>query len=177
LNAAARGFVVVRHVVVLSSFLSVGAPLSGVKSMHRLLPIFVAGFTIASALTYFFGDSGLLAYRRLDGYRQALTANVQALKARNTELTKELASLRENPQRSLVLAREIGFSQPGDEVVKLEGVADPGIPNEVGALLKMRKSKASRNVIFKATGMGISVILAAFAVVAGRASRRKRSSN
>jgi cell division protein FtsB len=141
--------------------------------MRRLLPIFVAGFAVASILIYFFGDSGLVAYRRLDGYRQALAANVVNLQERNTKLTQELAALRDDPQRSLVLARRIGLYRAGDEVVKLEGFALPTSPNEVGALLKLRKSKTSKNVIFKATGIGISGLLAGFALAASR--RRKRT--
>lgn len=141
--------------------------------MRRLLPIFFAGFAIASICIYFFGDSGLLAYGRLDGYRQALAANVESLQARNASFTGDLAALRDDPQRSLVMARDIGLYQAGDEVVKIEGFAPAAISNEVGALLKLRKSTTSRNTIFKATGIGISGLLAAFAAAAARASRRK----
>ncbi len=141
--------------------------------MRRLLPIFFAGFAIASICIYFFGDSGLLAYGRLDGYRQALAANVESLQARNASFTGDLAALRDDPQRSLVMARDIGLYQAGDEVVKIEGFVPAAISNEVGALLKLRKSTTSRNTIFKATGIGISGLLAAFAAAAARASRRK----
>ncbi len=141
--------------------------------MRRLLPIFFAGFAIASICIYFFGDSGLLAYGRLDGYRQALAANVESLQARNASFTGELAALRDDPQRSLVMARDIGLYQAGDEVVKIEGFVPAAISNEVGALLKLRNSTTSRNTIFKATGIGISGLLAAFAAAAARASRRK----
>jgi len=143
--------------------------------MRRLLPIFVAGFAIASVLIYFFGDSGLIAYQRLDGYRQALAANIADLQARNEKLTQDLESLQDDPQRSLVLARKIGLYQAGEEVVKLEGFPRSTTSNEVGALLKLTKSRGSRNVIFKATGICISVALAALAFVAGRTSRRKRA--
>ena len=141
--------------------------------MRRLLPIFVAGFAVASVLIYFFGDSGLFAYRRLDGYRQALGANVEDLQVRNAKLTQDLDALRDDPLRNLVLARKIGLYQAGDEVVKLEGFALPSTSNEVGALLRLRKSKTSRNVIFKATGIGISGLLAALALASGL--RRKRT--
>ncbi len=141
--------------------------------MRRLLPICFAGFAIASICIYFFGDSGLLAYGRLDGYRQALAANVESLQARNASFTGELAALRDDPQRSLVMARDIGLYQAGDEVVKIEGFVPAAISNEVGALLKLRNSTTSRNTIFKATGIGISGLLAAFAAAAARASRRK----
>ena len=142
--------------------------------MRRLLPIFVAGFTVASVLICFFGDSGLVAYRRLDAYRQNLAENVEKLQTRNMKLNQELAGLRDDPQLSLVMARGIGLYQAGDEVVKLEGYKPPSGSYEVGDMLKLRRGGPSGNIIFKATGAGISGLLAAFAVFAGRASRRKR---
>jgi cell division protein FtsB len=145
------------------------------KSMRRLLLIFVVGFAIASILIYFFGDSGLFAYRRLDDYRQSLAINVEKLQARNTGLAQELTSLRDDPQRSLVMAREIGLYRAGDEVVKLEGLARPPESYEVGDLLKLRKNKTTRNTIFKATGIGISALLGALAVLAGRVRSKRRS--
>ena len=143
------------------------------KNMRRLLPVFLAGFSVASALIFFFGDSGLTAYRKLDGYRQSLWENVQELQTRNTGLNQELASLRDDPQRSLVMARKIGLYRSGEEVVKLEGYKHSHDSYEVGDMVKLRKSGSARNVLFKATGLTISCFLAAFAVFANRTARRR----
>jgi len=142
--------------------------------MRRLVPIFLAGFIVASVLIYFFGDSGLVAYWHLEDYHQQLAANVDKLQARETILASELANLRDDPERSLVMARDIGLYRGGDEVVKLEGLARPAVSNEVGDLLKLRRSKSSRNIIFKATGIAFSGFLAVFGAVSGRFSRRRR---
>jgi len=141
--------------------------------MRRLVLVFAMGFTVASLLIYFFGDSGLVAYRRLEAYRQQLAANVEKLQARKTGLDSELANLRNDPEKILVMARDIGLYQRGDEVVKLEGLARPATSNEIGDLLRLPRVKASRNVIFKVTGIAVSGVLAGFAVVGGRLSRRK----
>jgi len=142
--------------------------------MRRLMLVFAAGFTVASLLVYFFGDSGLVAYRRLEDYRQQLAANVDKLQARKASLDSELANLRDDPERILVMARDIGLYEGGDEVVKLEGLARPATSNEIGDLLRLPRGKASRNVIFKVIGIAVSGALAGFAVVSGRLSRRKR---
>ncbi|HVP17689.1 MAG TPA: septum formation initiator family protein [Spirochaetia bacterium] len=142
--------------------------------MRRLLLIFVPGFVIASLLIYAFGDSGLLAYRRLDAYQKTLMANVEKLRSRNSDLNDDLANLRDNPEASLVMARQIGLVRAGDEVVKIEGMAGRPRTYEVGNLIKLPRTKASRNAIFKATGIGISSVLAVFALIARRSSRRNR---
>ncbi len=142
--------------------------------MRRLLVIAFPGFVIASLLIWTFGDSGLLAYRRLDDYRQRLAANVEKLQSRNSRLTGDLADLRHDPETSLVMARQIGLYRAGDEVVKIDGIPGQTRPYEVGDLIRLPKSKASRNAIFKATGIGISCVLAVLTFLASRTARRDR---
>ena len=142
--------------------------------MRRLLPVFVLGFIIASLLIYVFGDSGLFAYRRLETYRETLAANVDKLQSRNSSLNDDLASLRSDPEASLVMARHIGLVQPGEEVVKVEGMAGRTRTYEVGDLIRLPRTKGSRNAIFKATGIGVSSVVAVLALMAGRSSRRNR---
>jgi Septum formation initiator len=142
--------------------------------MRRLLLILVPGFVLASLLIYFFGDSGLLAFRRLDGYRQSLAANIVKLQSRSSSLNDDLVNLERSPEANLVMARQIGLYRAGDQVVKIEGMAGRVRSYEVGELIRLPRTKTSRNVIFKATGIGISGVLAALVLLAGRSSRRNR---
>lgn len=145
--------------------------------MRRLLPILVTGFSVASLLICLFGDSGVFAYKRLDSYRNDLAANVERLRARNLALTEELTNLKDSPERNLVMARSIGLYRPGDEVVRLEGLPPRTHTYEVGDLLRLKRVKTTRNPIFKAAGLGVSALLAGFAIFMSRASRRKAHGN
>ena len=142
--------------------------------MRHLLPIFLPGFIVASLLISLFGDSGVLAYRRLERYRESLAANVEKLQAKNSSLKNELADLRDNPERSLVMAREIGLYRAGDEVVKIEGMTGQSSTYEMGDFIKLRRARTARNAVFKATGIGISGALAVLAILAARAQRKSR---
>lgn len=139
--------------------------------MRHLLLIPILVFAIASSLIFFCGDSGVLAYRSLDAYRRSLAANVASLQERNKALSAELASLRDNPERSIVLARELGLYRPGDTAVKLVGVPRRSTMYAVGDLQRMRKPADTRSAIFKGTAVGLVVLLLAFAVIAARGSR------
>jgi cell division protein FtsB len=141
--------------------------------MRYLFPVLIVVFVIASVLIFFFGDSGMTAYRSLDRYREKLTANVDDLRRRNADLTADLSSLRTNPERTLVQARGIGLYQSGDQVVRLEGLPSRVEPTAIGNLLKLRKTNDARNSVFKSTAMGVSVILLAYAGISIRRSRRK----
>jgi len=141
--------------------------------MRRVLPILVLGFSVVSLLICLFGDSGVVAYARLDSYRRKLAANVEKLQARNLALQQELGALQKSPERNLVMARDLGLYRPGDEVVRLEGRSSPVRTYEVGDLLKLKRDGSARNAVFKAAGIGVSAGLAVFALIMGRASRRK----
>ena len=141
--------------------------------MRHLLPIMIAVFVAASGVIFFFGDSGLLAHRSLNRYRASLAANVENLKSRNRALDAELASLRDNSEHTIVMARSLGLYRPGDEVVKLEGVAPRAALYAVGDLLKLQKSSETRSATFKAAAVGISLLLLVCAFFSARASRRR----
>ena len=83
--------------------------------MRHLLLIPILVFAIASSLIFFFGDSGVLAFRSLRSYKKSLAANVASLQQRNRALTAELASLRDDPERNIVLARDLGLYRSGED--------------------------------------------------------------
>ena len=141
--------------------------------MRRFLPILIVVFMAASVLIFFFGDSGLYAYRTLENYKENLSANVENLQLRNQDLTADLISLKDNPDRTLVMARGIGLYRQGDEVVKLEGLPPRGQFQAIGDFLKMRKESETRSAIFKAAALGVSLLLLAYALFSSRASRRR----
>jgi cell division protein FtsB len=141
--------------------------------MRRLLPILVVLFLVASLLIYFFGDSGLLAYRDLDIYRQHLAANVENLQQRSMALQAELTSIKDDPERTKVMARRIGFYGPGDEVVKLEGLPPRVERYAVGDLLKLKKGNEAKSAVVKAIAVCLSALFGVSALLAARTARRK----
>jgi cell division protein FtsB len=141
--------------------------------MRRLFPLLIVVFLVASVLIYLLGDSGLLAYGDLESYRRKLAANVESLQQRNKNLAAELAGLKEDSEQNIVLARRIGLYRPGDEVVKLEGLAPRVEHYVVGDLLKLRKTNDARSAVVKAGAICLTVLLSAFALLSSRASRRR----
>jgi cell division protein FtsB len=139
--------------------------------MRHLLLIPILLFAVASSLIFFCGDSGVLAQRSLEAYKRNLAANVASLQQRNRTLSAELSSLRDDPERSVVLARDLGMYRTGEEVVRLIGVAHRSTVYTVGDLLRMRKPSDTRSAIFKGTAVGLAALLLAYAVIAARASR------
>jgi hypothetical protein len=95
------------------------------------------------------------------------------LESRNQALEAELASLRDTPERTIVMARSLGLYRAGDEVVKLEGVPPRAALYAVGDLLKLRKTSETRSAVVKATAVGVCLLLLAGAFLSARASRRR----
>jgi len=141
--------------------------------MRHLFPLLIVLFVLASVLIFFFGDSGLTAYRSLDRYREKLAQNVDDLRARNSDLAADLSSLRSSPERAVVQARSIGLYRPGDQVLRLEGRPSRVEPTAIGNLLKLRKTNDVRSSLFKSSAIGAAVILMAWAGLSVRRSRRR----
>jgi cell division protein FtsB len=142
--------------------------------MRNLLLIVVLVFAIASSLIFVCGDSGVLAFRSLESYKRSLGANVASLQERNRALTAELSSLRDDPERSMVLARDLGLYRTGEEVVKLVGVAHRSTLYTVGDLLRMRKPTDTRSAIFKGAAVALAVLLLAYGVISARGAAVRR---
>jgi len=141
--------------------------------MRRLSPILIVIFLVASVVIYFFGDSGLLAFHDLEGYRRRLAANVESLQQHNRSLTAELADLKGNGETNVVLARRLGLYRPGDEVVKLPNPSTGVEHYVVGDLLKLRKSSDARSAVVKTAAICLAMLMTAYVLVSSLASRRK----
>jgi cell division protein FtsB len=140
--------------------------------MRRFLLFALLSYATGSLLVYFFGDSGVTAYGRLEDHRDRLVRNVQDLEGLNHALQAELASLRDDPGRIEVLARDLGLYRPGDRVLRIEGAPDPVAPYEVGSLLRLKAPRRDRGPWLKTAGIGVAGLAALLAFLAGRRARR-----
>lgn len=141
--------------------------------MSRLLSIGITAFVVASLAIFFFGDSGLTAYRSRSQYERSLAANVEDLRQRNGELQARLQLLKTDRESIVVMAREIGLYEPGDTVVKLVG-RSPRVPvYAMGDLLRMRKVDSTRNATFKQTALVATLVFLLLALVSARVVRKR----
>jgi hypothetical protein len=140
--------------------------------MRRFLLFALLAYTIGSLLVYLFGDSGVSAFGRLTEYRNRLERNVKNLEDLNRSLQAEFASLRDDPRRTEVLARDIGLYRPGDRVLRIEGAQGAAEPYEVGTLLRLKAPRNDRGPWLKTAGLGVALFTALAVFLFGRRSRR-----
>ncbi len=141
--------------------------------MSRLLPIGVTAFIVASLAIFFFGDSGLTAFRSRSEYERSLAANVEDLKRRNDELQARLQLLKTDRQSIEIMAREIGMFEPTDMVVKLTGRSPRQPLYAMGDLLRLRKVDSTRNAAFKKTTLVVTAVFLLIALVSARLARKR----
>ncbi len=141
--------------------------------MRRLFLLLTVVFSVASLLIFLLGDSGVLAYDDLAGYRARLAANVADLEARNAGLEARLKQVRDDPDTERVMARSLGLYDPGDEVIRIEGRQTPQEVNAVGDLLRYRGGPPARSSVIKAASLGLSVLLLVLALLRSAAVRRR----
>jgi hypothetical protein len=140
--------------------------------MRRFLLFALLAYTAGSLLVYLFGDSGVSAFDRLAEHRDRLERNVKDLDGLNRSLQAELASLRDDPRRTEVLARDLGLYRPEERVLRIEGAGTGVEPYEVGTLLRLKAPRLDRGPWLKSAGLGVAVFAALAAFLFGRRGRR-----
>ncbi len=145
--------------------------------MRRLFPVLMLVFSVASLLIYLFGDSGLFSYAALASYKAKLAANVSDLEARNNQLLGRLTAVRTDPDTEKVMARSQGWYEPGEQVVKIEGISSPQELTVVGDLLRYRKPSETRNAAIKSAAAGMALTLLAWALLSARRGRKRANAD
>jgi cell division protein FtsB len=141
--------------------------------MRRFLPLGIIIFCVASISIYLFGDSGVVALRAMDRYQQNLSANVDALKQRNAELTAQLSGLQSDPENNQILARSVDMYGPDEAVIKLEGMRSSPVTYAMGDLIRMKRSDVGSTVVLKAVAAALILLLGAVTFMSARTPRRR----
>jgi hypothetical protein len=141
--------------------------------MRRFLLLALLAYTTGSLLVYLFGDSGVSAFNRLAEHRDRLERNVKDLDGLNRSLQAELASLRDDPRRTEVLARGLGLYRPEDRVLRIGRAGTEVEPYEVGTLLRLKTPRRDRGPWLKTAGLGVAVLAGLAAFLFGRRGRRQ----
>ncbi len=108
----------------------------------------------------------------LNDAREALADRNRDLEELNRSLQAELASIREDPRRTEVLARDLGLYRPDDLVIRIEGAQDGAAPYEVGSLLRLKTPRRDLGPWLKTAGLGVAIFAALAVFLFGRRSRR-----
>ena len=82
------------------------------------------------------GRAGLLAYRSVASYHEVLLDNLSELKEINSRLNREFEQLATNPEKIRLEARELGYFEDGEKIVKLEGRSREKRFFEVGRIIR-----------------------------------------
>lgn len=142
-------------------------------SVQRLFYCTVAGFVVATLLSFLFGASGLLNYRRLQEYERRVAAGIAALEERHSHLERLQTLLRTEPELLRLLAREVGYYGAGELVISVDppqpdslaGAASPYAPDfaDVGPLVQPRHPLPRDP--FNVLALGLFLGLGMFAVL------------
>ncbi len=124
-------------------------------------------------LLFFFGTGGRMDYRNLLAYRFRLEANIDDLQETNGKLLDELEALGSDPERIVLQARELGYFQEGEKVIRIEGSTAGKNRYTVGTILSRAADTARMNWPFKVLGLGLPVALFSVSIALRRRVNRE----
>lgn len=127
--------------------------------LPRLIVYLALGFLCASLLVFVFGGAGLLAYGASSRHRAQLERNIDELEATNARLLQELESLRSDPERLRLQARELGYFREDEYVIRVEGAPAARNSYAVGRVILREPSSPKPVWVFRAVGLGLPALL------------------
>lgn len=124
------------------------------------------GFILSSSLIFIFGESGVLRYRTLAGYREELAGNIEDLELLHRDLLYDLEALASDPERIALQARQLGYFQEQERLVRLEGYSPPRSVYTVGKILRRLPASENRSGdrLFRLLGAGAVACLIGLSV-------------
>ena len=96
-------------------------------------------------MNLFLGDNGYIAYQELEKYRVSLTENINELQNKNSGLASDSALLMTQTDEIKIQARELGYFDSLEGVIKLNGYNKPVSGYSMGKLLSRELVLARKN--------------------------------
>jgi len=139
----------------------------------RIVAYIIFSFIVAAALYFLFGRGGLLEYRRLATYSGSLQDNIDDLERINSELLSEVRALGSDAERLTLQARELGYFREGERVIRISDDSRRHSTYTVGRVLRRKTKQLRADWPFRATGLGLPVLLVLVSVSVRRRKNRE----
>lgn len=140
--------------------------------MKLWIPL-VTGIATYLLLTLLFGEYGVFNYQELQRYRNRLDAHVAMLETRRGQLETEEVLLRENEARIRIEARSLGYLEPEERLLRIDGAKRPERKAWVaGSVIRPTEELPNHSGAIRA--ISICSALLAFILLLGRGPSEKR---
>lgn len=141
--------------------------------MKLWIPL-VTGFATYLLLTLLFGEYGVFNQQQLRSYRNRLDAHVAMLEARRGQLETEEELLRENEARIRIEARTLGYLEPEERLLRIDGAEKPDRKARVaGSVIRPSKELPDHSGAIRAISICSSLL--AFILLLGREPANRKS--
>jgi len=122
-----------------------------------IFPIFVA-ISAYSALTFFFGESGVYSQKKLEDERNNVINNIKDIKRKGVELDVLIKNLTSDEETIKIFAHDLGYVAEGETILKLPSFK-PDVLSDInyGTALEIHRSSFISDSLCKkfATLMGL----------------------
>ena len=145
-----------------------------VMMFRRILLSGYIGFLVFITLSLFFAQGGLLEARDLSFYKSYLEKNIEDLKEINQDLTQELKALSTSPDTLKLHARDYGYYEKDERVIKVQGAPQGRQYYKLGTLLKRNSTPPAPNPAFHLTGIGVALTAFVLLTLRHRKQRYKK---
>lgn len=127
------------------------------RGISLLLGLYCA-FLSYSLMTYIWGENGIIAYQKLENYKEQLNDNIEDLREVHQTLSVKTESLQSDAETLALSAREMGYYQENERIIYLEGYDSRKNLYVVGELMRPFSRDAVNPLVFRVFAVIVGVV-------------------
>ncbi len=133
-----------------------------------ILTALYATFLTFSLLALFFGETGVVALKKLEDRNGHLEVNMADLERHGMELSARLGALRSDPEAIIVEARSLGLYREDDAVVMFRNLETQRKLPQAGRVLRMVPAPVGGEGILRILAASVGLVALFVTLILGR---------
>jgi hypothetical protein len=109
-------------------------------------------------MSYIWGESGIVAYARLESYKERLQENIDRLRDVKETLSAKTELLQSDPETLALSAREMGYYRESERVIYLPGYDAEQNLYVVGELMRPFVKERVNPLVFRIFAVVVGVV-------------------
>ena len=127
------------------------------RGISLLIGLYCA-FLSYSLMTYVWGENGLIAYQKLENYKESLESNIEDLQGVRKTLKGKTESLQSDPETLALSARDMGYYRENERIIYLEGYNSKKNLYVVGELMRPFSRDTVNPLVFRVFAVIVGVV-------------------
>ncbi len=127
------------------------------RGISLLIGLYCA-FLSYSLMTYVWSENGVIAYQKLENYKERLESNIEELREVQEKLSIRTKSLQSDAETLALSARDMGYYRENERIIYLEGYKSKRNLYVVGELMRPFSREEVNPLVFRVFAVIVGIV-------------------